>query len=178
MAHLPINHRLGGFYRTLAALAGLYLLLFGIIGAAKTWGEEDFFAQGGTAEALGLQTNPAFSLLSIIVGVVILLGAFIGRNIDHYLNYAGGVIFWLSGLFGLILVRTGANFLNFEISTCIVSFIIGTVLVLAGMYGKRGTAEQAAEEETFRHSGRGADLEVATPGHKFSAHPSVPHPKD
>jgi uncharacterized Tic20 family protein len=178
MAHLPINHRLGGFYRALAALAGLYLLLFGIIGASKTWGKESFFAQDINTEALGLQTNPAFSLLSIIVGAVIVLGALFLRNFDHFINYAGGVIFWVAGLFGLILVRTGANYLNFEVSTCVVSFIIGTVLVLAGMYGKRGTAEQAAEEEAFRHSGRGAGLHIETPGHKLSAHPSVPHPKD
>jgi hypothetical protein len=178
MAHLPINHRLGGFYRTLAALAGLYLVLFGIIGASKTWGKESFFAQDINTEALGLQTNPAFSLLSIIVGAVIVLGALVLRNFDHFINYAGGVVFWVAGLIGLILIRTGANFLNFEVSTCVVSFIIGTVLVLAGMYGKRGTAQQAEEEEIFRHSGRGASLNLETPGHKLSAHPSVPHPKD
>lgn len=178
MAHLPINHRLGGFYRTLAALAGAYLLLFGIIGASKTWGKEAFFAQHINTEALGLQTNPAFSLLSIIVGAIVLLCALIGRNFDHYVNYAGGVVFWLSGLLGLILVRTGANFLNFEISTCIVSFIIGTLLVLAGMYGKQGTPEQAEEEEVFRHSNRGAARHVETPGHALSAHPGVPHPEE
>ncbi|GIH09094.1 hypothetical protein Rhe02_71610 [Rhizocola hellebori] len=178
MAHLPINHRLGGFYRTLAALAGLYLLLFGIIGASKTWGSESFFAQGGTTEALGLKTNPAFSLLSIVVGAVILLGALFLRNFDHFINYAAGVIFWVAGLFGLILIRTGANFLNFAVSTCVVSFIIGTVLVLAGMYGKRGTAAEAQEEEIYRHSGRGAVLELETPRHKLSAHPGVQHPKD
>src|SRR5688500_4726119 len=107
MAHLPINHRLGGFYRTLAALAGLYLLLFGIIGASKTWGEESFFAQDINVEALGLQTNPAFSLLSIIVGAVIVLGALLLRNFDHFINYAGGVVFWVAGLLGLPLIRTG-----------------------------------------------------------------------
>jgi hypothetical protein len=178
MAHLPINHRLGGFYRVLAALAGLYLLLFGIIGASKTWGKESFFAQDINTEALGLQTNPAFSLLSIIVGAVIVLGALVLRNFDHFINYAGGVIFWVAGLFGLILIRTGANYLNFEVSTCVVSFIIGTVLVLAGMYGKRGTPEQAEEEEIFRHSGRGAGIHVSTPGHTLSAHPGVPHSED
>jgi hypothetical protein len=107
-----------------------------------------------------------------------LLSALILRNFDHFVNYAAGVIFWIAGLLGLPLIRTGANYLNFEVSTCIVSFIIGTVLVLAGMYGKRGTAEQAEAEEIFRHSGRGADLHVETPGHRLSAHPSVPHPED
>ncbi len=178
MAHLPINHRLGGFYRTLAALAGVYLLLFGIIGASKTWGKASFFAQDINTEALGLQTNPAFSLLSIIVGAIVILFALVGRNIAHFVNYAGGVVFWLAGLFGLILVRTGANFLNFEVSTCVVSFIVGTLLVLAGMYGKRGTAQQAAEEEEFRHTGRGAGRHIETPGHILSAHPGVSHPKD
>lgn len=176
MAHLPINHRLGGLYRFLTALAGIYLLAFGIVGVSKTHGQDLF--ERGTTEALGLRTNLAFSILSIVVGAIVLLGSFIGRNLDHYINFGGGVVFWVAGMAGLLLMKTDANYLNFGVATCVVSFIIGTVLFLAGMYGKRGTAEDAAHEEIFRHSGRGAVAAVATPAHHVSGHPGVAHQTD
>jgi hypothetical protein len=173
MAHLPINHRLGGLYRFLAGVAGLYVLLFGIIGVTATAGEP--FFDRGDATAFGLKTNLAFSILSIVVGAVVLFGALIGRNIDHYINYAAGIIFWVSGLFNLAFNHTEANVLNFSVATCVVSFILGTVFMLSGLYGKRGTAEQAAEEDAFRHSGRGAAQEIPSPAHHISGHPGVAH---
>ena len=172
--HLPINHRLSGFYRFFSALAGLFLLVFGIVGTASTWGDPLF--DQGDATALGLSTNLAFSLLSIVVGAIVVLGALIGGNLAHYLFLLGGGVFWLAGLVMLLLLQTDANFLNFTVATCIVSFLIGTLLVLAGLYGKRGTAAEAEAEDTFRHSGRGpAAAKLATPHHAFSSHPDVPH---
>jgi uncharacterized protein DUF4383 len=174
--HLPINHRLSGFYRFLAALAGIFLLVFGIVGTAQTWGDPLF--DRGNATALGLGTNLAFSLLSIVVGVIVLLGAVIGGNVAHYLNLFGGGVFWLSGLVMLVLLQTEANIFNFRVATCVVSFLIGTLLVLAGLYGKRGTAEEQLAEDEFRHSGRGpAAAHADTPGHHLSAHPDVKHPQ-
>lgn len=176
MAHLPINHRFGGFYRFLAGVGGLYVLLFGIIGAAKTSGDPLF--DRGDVTALGLRTNLAFSILSIVVGAILVLGALIGRNIDHYINYFGGIVFWGSGLFNLAFNHTKANVLNFNVSTCVVSFLLGTAFMLSGLYGKRGTAEQAAEEDAFRHSGRAAVRELETPPHHLSAHPGIAHQED
>jgi hypothetical protein len=175
--HLPINHRLSGFYRFLAALAGIFLVVFGIVGAIKTAGDPLF--DRGYVTALGLRTNPAFSVLSIVVGAIVTIGALIGRNVAHYLNLFGGGVFWLSGLVMLVLLRTPANLLNFRVATCIVSFLIGTLLVLAGMYGKRGSVADEQAEDAFRHSGRGPAAEsLTTPGHHMSAHPSVIHGKD
>ena len=174
--HLPINHRLGGFYRFLAGLAGLYILAFGIVGVIETRGQG--FFERSTTEALGLRTNPAFAILSIVVGAIVLLGALIGRNIDHYINYFGGIVFWAAGLAGLLVMSTKANILNFNVTTSIVSFIIGTVLFLSGLYGKKGTLEEAVQEEIFRHSGRGAAAVIPTPEHAASAHPGVAHPEE
>ncbi|WP_344075619.1 DUF4383 domain-containing protein [Luedemannella helvata] len=148
--HLPVNHPLRPLYRVLAGLAGLYVLIFGIVGFTKTSGMA-FFAQDDLPHAMGLKTNRAFALLSIIVGVVIVVGALIGRNVDHLINLAGGVVFLLAGMIMLTLLRTNVNFLGFDVSTCIVSFIIGGVMATAGLYGKVGTPEQAAMEEGFRH---------------------------
>lgn len=172
--HLPINHRLSGFYRFLAALAGIFLLVFGIVGVSMTWGEPLF--DRADVAALGLRTNLAFSLLSIVVGAVVFIGAIIGRNVAHYLNLAAGSVFWLAGLVMLVLLDTKANIFNFEVITCVVSFLIGTLLFLAGLYGKSGTSEEQHAEDHFRHSGRGNPAaRETTPAHHLSAHPGVIH---
>ncbi|HEX6686511.1 MAG TPA: DUF4383 domain-containing protein [Candidatus Limnocylindrales bacterium] len=175
--HLPINHRLSGFYRFLAALAGIFLIVFGIVGLAQTLG--DPFFDRGDVSALGLRTNLAFSLLSIVVGAIVLVGAMIGGNLAHYLNLFGGGVFWLAGLVMLVVLQTDANILNFQVSTCVVSFLLGTLLVLAGLYGKRGTQEEERAEDEFRHSGRGlAAAHLTTPDHHLAAHPDVAHGKE
>lgn len=148
MSHFPVNHRLRPFYRGLAFLAGVYLLLFGIIGAIKTAG--DPFFDRGDVTVLGLKTNPAFAILSIVAGAIVLIGAIYGRNIDHFINmYAGGV-FMAVGVFGLLIVRSDLNKLNFTVATCVVSSLLGTVLLIAGLYGKVGSPEQAQHEEELR----------------------------
>ena len=47
---------------------------------------------------LGLRTNLAFSVLSVIAGAVIVVCAVIGRNLDHYIYLGGGVVFMLVGM--------------------------------------------------------------------------------
>lgn len=173
--HLPINHRLAGFYRFLAALAGLYVLVFGILGVIRTAGDSLF--DRGDVVVLGLHTNLAFSLLSVVVGVIVLVGAAIGRNFAHYLNLFAGGVFLAAGIVMLLLLETDANFLNFTVATCVASFLIGTFLVLAGLYGKSGSAQEARHEDEFRHSSRApAETEkLDTPEHHLSAHPDVKH---
>ncbi|WP_425560583.1 DUF4383 domain-containing protein [Luedemannella flava] len=145
-----MNHPLRPLYRVLAGLAGLYVLAFGIVGLTKTSGM-DFFAQDDLPVALGLKTNPAFALLSVIVGAIVVVGAVIGRNVDRFINLTAGVVFLLAGMVMLVLSRTDLNFLGFQVATCVASFIIGGVFATAGLYGKVGTPEHAAMEEGFRH---------------------------
>jgi hypothetical protein len=151
MSHIPVNHHLRPLYRTLATLIGLYLIVFGAVGFAQTTGE-DVFGRGDVW-ALGLRTNLAFSIASIVAGVVIVLAVFVGRNVDAAVNLWGGVGFMVAGLAGLALLSTDLNALNFSVSTVIVSFVIGMVLFSAGLYGKSGSAAQARAEELVRHGG-------------------------
>jgi hypothetical protein len=51
----------------------------------------------------------------------------------------------------LTLLHTDMNFFGFEVSTCVVSFIIGMTLGTAGLYGKVGSHEKEVYEEGFRH---------------------------
>src|SRR5690606_33078792 len=126
---------------------------FGVTGFVETRGES-FFAREDTW-ALGLQTNPAFSILSILAGAVLLGGALIGRNVDHFVNLGGGVVFVASGVVMMLVQRTDANLLNFAMPNVIVSLVIGMVLLHAGLYGKTGPPEMAQWEEQFRHSEAG-----------------------
>lgn len=147
MAHFPVDHPLRGLYRTLAALCGVALAVYGIVGFAKTSGMEFFDRQG---ELLwGLNMNPAFAVLNIGVGVLLVLANLIGRNLDVLVNVTAGSVMSIAGMAMLALLRTDSNFLAFTVTNVNVSFVIGTVLFTAGMYGaasrpKRKKSEKAS----------------------------------
>jgi hypothetical protein len=149
MAHLPVNHPARPLLRVLAAVIGLYVLSFGIAGLVDTWGLSFFNRDDNWV--LGLRTNPAFSVLSIVAGAVLAAGAAIGRNVDHFINLAGGVVFLVAGMVMMTLLRTEANLLNFAMANCIVSFVIGLGLLHAGLYGKTGPRALAEAEDHLRH---------------------------
>ena len=151
MAHIPVNHPARPVYRALAFLIGVYLLVFGIVGVTQST-DHSFFANHEDITALGLHTNMAFSVLSIVMGAIVTVGAIYGRNLDHFINFGAGIVFMVAGLVMLILDRTSANLLNFTVGTCIVSFVIGMVLFAAGLYGKVAPDEVAAAEDRHRHS--------------------------
>lgn len=160
--HLPMNHPLRPLYRTLAFLAGAYCFAFGIVGLIESRGR-DFFAQGDIW-ALGLRTNAAFSILSIIVGAVVMVAVVIGRNVDQRMNLVAGPIFLAVGVLMLGFMDSDANFLNFGMSTTIVSFVIGLVLLNSGMYGRIASQREAELNEAFRQSRRGDPEDHATWG--------------
>jgi hypothetical protein len=148
MSHMPVNHRLQPFYRTLALLAGLFVFVFGIVGVVRTAGSP-LFHRGGD-NVFGIKINMAFAVISVIVGAIVVGAAFYGRNVDRFVNLWAGVIFMLAGLLMLCLLQTSANFLNFRLTTCVVSFLIGAVLFSAGLYGRTGPPHVEAHEEHFR----------------------------
>jgi hypothetical protein len=150
MAHIPINHPLRPVYRALALLIGVYLIIFGVVGTTASSGHP-FFASNEDITALGLPTNMAFSLLSIVAGAIIAGGAASGRNLDHFINLVGGVLFLAVGILMLALQRTELNILNFSVRTCVVSFLIGMLLFAAGLYGKTASRQDAEAQEAHRH---------------------------
>ncbi len=152
MAHIPVNHRLQPLYRGLAVVCGLYVLIFGIAGVVQTRGEP-MFAQDGLPWVLGLKTNLSFAILSIVAGAIVVVGGFLGGNLDRWINLIGGSVFLVAGFAMMTLLRTGLNLLGFTMATCVVSFIIGTVLLTAGLYGKVGSSADVGCEESFRHGG-------------------------
>lgn len=174
MVHVPINHPLQPLYRLLAGLVGAYVLAFGVLGLLRTPGRP-FFAQSGLPYVLGLHANRAFAILSIVVGTILVAAALIGGNLHQRMSLVASAIFLVAGLVMLVLERTEFNFLGFTPITSVVSFIIGTVLLLSGLYGKVGTLLDIRREEDFRH-GRGPDpvehrLSSPNPEHDWREEP-------
>ncbi|HEX5542257.1 MAG TPA: DUF4383 domain-containing protein [Micromonospora sp.] len=139
MAHNPVNHPSRPIHRALAGLVGLYLVIFGIFGAVSGG---EFFARDDL-RVLGQGANLGSSLLLGGLGVVVLVGIGLGRNIDVKINKSFGYAFMAIGLAAIAIERTDANILNFTVTTCMVTMVLGVVLLTAGLYGKTGTEEEA-----------------------------------
>ncbi|MEU1422916.1 MULTISPECIES: DUF4383 domain-containing protein [unclassified Kitasatospora] len=130
---LPVDHRLLLVWRTGAGLGGIFLIVFGILGLADHPG---FLSTEGD-DIAGMSTNGALSILSIVMGAVLVAGAVIGGNFAANLNMVVGILFVLSGFYGLtVLGRPDANILNFRMSNVLFAFIFGLVVVTFGMYGR------------------------------------------
>jgi hypothetical protein len=151
MAHFPVNHHLRPLYRVLAGLAGVYMLVFGIVGLSQTSGRP-LFTQDEAEWALGLRTNPAFAILSIAAGAVVILANIVGRNIAHHVNQLAAFVFVIVGMVSLLLLQTDANFFAFSMTNVVVTFILALVVGTASLYDRTGSHEQAHAEEAFRHS--------------------------
>ncbi|MFJ9688773.1 DUF4383 domain-containing protein [Streptomyces bacillaris] len=161
---LPLDHRLATVYRIGAGLCGVILLVFGILGFTNQLG---FFDTNGSHVA-GLSTNGLLSLISVVVGLVLMAGAVIGGNVASTVNMTVGTLFLLSGFVHIFILDKGANILDFGMSNVIFSFVMGLLILTFGMYGRvtgglphdnpywrRRHPEQAAREDAVRRR-RGA----------------------
>ncbi|MFG1952817.1 DUF4383 domain-containing protein [Micromonospora sp. NPDC048830] len=150
MAHFPINHPARPLYRALSGLIGLYILVFGVWGTVATWGD-GLFGRGHDW-VLGLRTNLAFALVSVVFGAVLLVGATRRSNLGHYMNLTAGVVFLVTAILMMTVLQTSANFLNFSMSTVIVSMLFGLVLLATGLYDKVGPTDHAHAEARDRRA--------------------------
>ncbi|MEH0935162.1 DUF4383 domain-containing protein [Micromonospora psammae] len=139
MAHTPVNHPARPVYRAIGGLVGLYLVVFGVLGIIASAGN-DILAQDDT-KVFGQGTNLGFSLLSILIGLAVLAGTAIGRNLDVAINQVLAYGLMVLGLAQLAFIQTDANIFNFTIITVIVVLTLSLVLLMVGMYGKVGTDE-------------------------------------
>ncbi|MFD8571834.1 DUF4383 domain-containing protein [Streptomyces sp. NPDC059639] len=130
--HLPVDHRLGRVYRYSAGFMGLFLLAFGVLGLVRRIG----FFDTGANTALGLSTNGALSVLSLVVGGVLLAAAVRGGNTASTVNTVLGIAFLLVGFAFLFALDSRFNFLNFRMQKVLFSFAVGLLLMTGGMYGR------------------------------------------
>ncbi|MFG2455267.1 DUF4383 domain-containing protein [Streptomyces sp. M41(2017)] len=129
---LPVDHQLGAVYRWGAAFCGVVLLVFGSLGFAD---ELSPFTTDGNTVA-GLSSNGALSLISVLVGVALIVGGFIGGNVASGLNMVVGTLFLLSGFVHIFILDRPANILGFGMTNVIFSFVMGLVILTFGMYGR------------------------------------------
>ncbi|NES14228.1 MULTISPECIES: DUF4383 domain-containing protein [Micromonospora] len=149
MAHIPVNHPARPLYRVLSGLIGLYILVFGVYGVFLTWGDGLFSREGKWV--LGLRTDLAFALVSVVFGAFLLIGASRRGNLGHYMNLTAGAVFLVTGILMMAVLQTSANILNFSMSTVIVSMLFGLILLATGLYDKVGTDEHAEDERRRRN---------------------------
>ncbi|MEI7031836.1 DUF4383 domain-containing protein [Streptomyces pratensis] len=156
---LPVDHRLATVYRVGAGLCGVILLVFGILGFANRLA---FFDTSGSQIA-GLSTNGLLSLISVIVGGLLIAGAVVGGDAASTLNMVVGALFLLSGFVHLFILDKSVNILDFGMSNVIFSFVMGLLILTFGMYGRVSGGlphdnpywrsrhpEQAAREDAVR----------------------------
>ncbi|MFF4186231.1 DUF4383 domain-containing protein [Streptomyces sp. NPDC001691] len=129
---LPVDHRLAQVYRYGAGLCGVILLVFGCLGFADQLSP---FDTEGTRIA-GMSTNGLLSLVSVVVGLVLVGGAVVGGNFASTLNMTVGTLFVLSGFFHIFVLDRPANILDFGITNVMFSFVMGLVIASFGMYGR------------------------------------------
>ncbi|PWR12820.1 DUF4383 domain-containing protein [Micromonospora acroterricola] len=141
MAHTPVNHPARPIYRAIGGLTGLYLVVFGVLGIIESAGNE-VLAQDDT-RVLGQGTNLGFSLLCVLLGLLVLAGTALGRNIDVAINQWLAYALMVISLAGLAFIQTDANIFNFSITTVIVVMLAALVLLMVGMYGKVGTEDES-----------------------------------
>jgi uncharacterized membrane protein len=150
MAHYPVNHQLRQTYRFLAGLAGLYLLLFGVIGIATTWG--DAFFHRGHDWVLGLRVNPAGAWLGAVAGLAVLGAALLGGNLHHRVNLVLGWTLCGFAVVVMTMIQTDANVFDVSMVNIVVLIVLGLIVLIAGLYGKVGTADAGRAEQAAAHS--------------------------
>lgn len=160
MAGLPVDHPLGRVYRFAAALAGVALLGFGVLGFTHRLA---FLSTHGASVA-GLSSNGLLSLLSVVVGVVLIVAAVIGGNVAALANLVLGGLFLASGLVNLALLRTSLNLLAFRMPNVIFSFVVGLLLITFGLYGRTTGAVRTSGPagEQPRHTDSHTDTDSDT----------------
>jgi hypothetical protein len=148
MAHNPVNHPLRPFYRVLSALVGLYLVAFGIIGLITTSGDD--FTGIADHRVLGQGSNLLWSILSLIIGAIVVVGSFIGRNVDLAIDKYLGWGMLVIGSYGLATGRTDANILGFTVATVVVTYLVGLILIVSSLYLKTAPASETSEPRPAR----------------------------
>ncbi|AEV88672.1 hypothetical protein ACWT_7661 [Actinoplanes sp. SE50] len=148
MAHIPVNHPLRPMYRLAGFVAGAYLVVFGIIGFAQTAGD-NFTGHTGD-RVLGQSSNLLWSIISLAVGALVLLGTVVGRNVDVAIDKYLGWGLLVLGSYSLATIRTDANFFGASIATVIVTYLVGLLLITISLYSKTAAPDKAGAPRQVR----------------------------
>jgi hypothetical protein len=125
---VPVVHKVGAV--VVAAVIGV----FGVLGFA---GGLAFFSTEGEM-VLGLSSNGALSTVSVVTAAVLVFSAFRSPRTASTIMMTIGVLFLVSALANLAVLRTDLNVLAFRMPNVIFSILAGLVLLTLGAYGRVG----------------------------------------
>jgi hypothetical protein len=126
--HAPLDnvHRVG------AIVFALGLWVFGFLGLANRL--EPFSTVG--VSILGLSSNGLLSVISLVVGAILIVAAARGGRTASTVTVVVGAAFLLSGLLNVLVLETPLNLLAFRMSNVIFSLVSGGLLMFLGSYGR------------------------------------------
>ncbi len=125
-ARVPTVHRMG------AVAVALVILVFGLLGFADGLA---FFSTSGR-RVLGMSSNGLLSTISVLTAGVLIAAAIRGPRVASTVMTVIGVLFLLSALANLAVLRTDLNLLAFEMSNVAFSVAAGLLLLMLGAYGR------------------------------------------
>ena len=128
----PVDQRVLQVHRIGALGVALVIGVFGILGFADGLA---FFSTEGE-RILGLSSNGLLSAISVATALVLAFAAFRGPRIASTVMIAIGILFLVSALANLAVLRTSFNFLAFELPNVAFSVGAGLLLLLLGAYGR------------------------------------------
>jgi Domain of unknown function (DUF4383) len=119
-------HRVG------AVVFGLGVGTFGVLGLVNRL---DMFSTTGRP-VLGLSSNGALSVISLVVAAVLIAAALRGGRLASTVLVVVGAAFVLSGLVNTLVLGTPLNLLAFRIPNVVFSFVAGALLLFLGAWGR------------------------------------------
>lgn len=131
-AETPRRHPVHVVHRVGAALLGVFLCLFGMLG----FGSASSLFGGNGDVVMGLSTNGALATVSVVVGLVLIAAAWWGDPVSSTVEMAAGCLFLVSGLVHLAVLGTDWNIFAFAFSNVVFSLIVGLALGFLGAYGR------------------------------------------
>ncbi|BCJ42992.1 hypothetical protein GCM10010168_02670 [Actinoplanes ianthinogenes] len=148
MAHIPVNHPLRPMYRVAGFVAGAYLVVFGVLGLIAT--ASDGLTGEPADRVLGQSINLLGSIVALIAGGLVLLGTAVGRNVDVQVDKLVGWGLLVVGSYSLATIRTDANFFGYSVSTVVVTYLVGLLLITISLYSKVAAPEKAGAPRQVR----------------------------
>jgi hypothetical protein len=146
-------HRVG------AVVFGVGLGVFGVLGLLNGL---EFFSTTGRP-VLGLSSNGALSVISLVVAVVLVAAGLRGGRTASTVLVVIGAAFVLSGLANSLVLNTSLNLLAFRIPNVVFSFVAGALLLFLGAWGR--FSGRLPDDNPYRRERHADDQPDPRPAH-------------
>ncbi len=151
--------RLDNLHRIGAVVFGVGLSVFGVLGLVNRL---EFFSTTGQ-EVLGLSSNGALSMISLVVAAVLITAGVRGGRVASTVLVVVGAAFVASGLVNTLVLGTPLNLLAFRIPNVVFSFVSGALLLFLGAWGR--FSGRLPDDNPYRQERRGEDRLDPLPSH-------------